>query len=761
MTKQVIRAIVRPLCSALLLASCIFPTAPFAAQAQSGGAGKVTIYRDEWGVPNVYSDTEEGGYFGLGYAQVEDGLELFALRILIARGTLAATVSPDELPPHLRKTYASADMFVENDYQVRLWNIRARSEESLARLNPQLLRNYSEFARGARRFLQDHKGKVPSWVPTDITAGDLVALGQWSLWSVYQAGVGLDDCRRGGIAPADARTAGNPLLSAPPATRGMSNEWAVMPARTATGGAILLTDPHGGIVSDFYEFRMHAGNLHAAGFVLGAIPVTARNARVGWGMTTGSPDVADCMRIDTTSPENTAYLYDGKSRPIMASTVEIPVKGQPSRRITVKYTDHNGVYSPVVREIPGVAFVVSTPYVDNLEGFHNAMYGMLRSRDVEEWRKSFSLGGVFPQNLLAADTRGDIMYVRAGLVPRRDPSRDWTLVQDGNSSESAWRGIHPGADLFSIKSPKAGFLQNNNVHPQLMSDPPFGELAGVPAYMIDDGRWPGDNARAAAGRKELAAIDRMDEKAAFGLALSTKLNEEGRWMQLVAAVLKPHIERASGSRLAFMKDLLAFDGVLDAASTSALKYIYFREELRRGMSNDEAIALARWFDSGTDIPPALKGRFIGALDMAYVRSLTMPRGLDRSYGDEFRLATGEGTSAPMSGGTIKPASGLPKECGMIERLCSSSLYLFHYSDPDKNGERLALAGSRMLRLDFYSSTGIRSFSVQNPGQSRNPGDPHADDQSRALLSKGRLKPIRFEWSDLKSHVSKKTVLDMD
>jgi acyl-homoserine lactone acylase PvdQ len=34
----------------------------------------VTIYRDNWGVPHIYAEREEDGFYGLGYAQAQDRL---------------------------------------------------------------------------------------------------------------------------------------------------------------------------------------------------------------------------------------------------------------------------------------------------------------------------------------------------------------------------------------------------------------------------------------------------------------------------------------------------------------------------------------------------------------------------------------------------------------------------------------------------------------------------------------------------------------
>src|SRR5690349_18702384 len=66
---------------------------PAAAEADSTslpvtpGAGEVTIYRDDWGVPHIYARREADGYFGLGYAQAQDqvGFILDVLSVLHSR----------------------------------------------------------------------------------------------------------------------------------------------------------------------------------------------------------------------------------------------------------------------------------------------------------------------------------------------------------------------------------------------------------------------------------------------------------------------------------------------------------------------------------------------------------------------------------------------------------------------------------------------------------------------------------------------------
>ncbi|MBI2952258.1 penicillin acylase family protein, partial [bacterium] len=46
----------------------------------------VTIYRDSYGVPHVYGDSEAAAAFGVGYAQAEDRLDALLLNYLKAEG---------------------------------------------------------------------------------------------------------------------------------------------------------------------------------------------------------------------------------------------------------------------------------------------------------------------------------------------------------------------------------------------------------------------------------------------------------------------------------------------------------------------------------------------------------------------------------------------------------------------------------------------------------------------------------------------------
>src|SRR5207302_4935560 len=91
--------------------------------ADDPAAEEVTVYRDEFGTPNIFARTEEGAVFGMGYAQAEDRLEEILKQYRRAEGTMAEVFGPEHL---------------KDDYRQRLWQHRAVAEASYDKQAPKI-----------------------------------------------------------------------------------------------------------------------------------------------------------------------------------------------------------------------------------------------------------------------------------------------------------------------------------------------------------------------------------------------------------------------------------------------------------------------------------------------------------------------------------------------------------------------------------------------------------------------------------------------
>ena len=173
-----------------LLAAC-------SAQDLKPEPGRVTVYRDTWGVPHIYGDTEEAGYYGLGYAQAEDGLQRVLGATFWAQGRSAELLGDAALP---------------NDIEFRRWRHYEEAKQGFARLSPQLQRNYRAFVAGIKRYMADHADQVPNWAP-DLTPETLVAVSRAGFWSFYNAQLGAEECTKGGAKLALGLDAASPTAA--------------------------------------------------------------------------------------------------------------------------------------------------------------------------------------------------------------------------------------------------------------------------------------------------------------------------------------------------------------------------------------------------------------------------------------------------------------------------------------------------------------------------------------------------------------------
>ena len=112
--------------SALLLAAVVAACAPQDAAAPDSEvaaweeqAERITIIRDDWGIPHVYGPTDADAVFGMVYAQAEDDYPRIERNYLFSLGRLSEAEGEAEIFTDLRMK-----LFVDPD------DLRARYDES-------------------------------------------------------------------------------------------------------------------------------------------------------------------------------------------------------------------------------------------------------------------------------------------------------------------------------------------------------------------------------------------------------------------------------------------------------------------------------------------------------------------------------------------------------------------------------------------------------------------------------------------------------
>ncbi len=687
-------------------------------------AGRIVVYRDTWGVPHIYAPTMEAGMYAMGFSQAEDRPEELLKNFLRALGQSACFDGPKA---------------IQSDMLSHLWDHYGTSKKYFERNRPEIRKQIRAFVKGINDFYATHPEDIPSWWgKRKVDEYMVVAFGRLFLysWSIGQA---LGDLQAGGIQPGfDEEPRG-------------SNQWAVSPKRSAEGVAILCIDPHLSWwgPSRFWEFRIHAGELHGSGFTLPGVPSIGlgHNADVAWAMTTGGPDTADIYELKLKEDDPTKYLYDGRWRTLKRREVMIEVKGAGPQKLTL-WSSHHG---PIVAMRKGKAYAARMAYTDEVQ-VSEAWHEFSTARDYRGAVKALSTRQLFPQNVMVADTSGNIYYQRTGRVPRRPSGYNWSRPVDGSTSATEWKGLHPASDHIQVLNPPQGYMQNCNIPPDVMMvDSPFSPEKTLPyIYGYSSGHT---NQRGARAVQLLHANSSVTIKEALSYAVDVHPYGVERWLEVLKQIDAKggDILRLNSNYTAGIKDILSWDGELRRDSTAALKYYYWRKQLIEDFGTETVSDAARRIDYylaalGEPAPEInLSYDELGSAGDSFASAMAKLKtdhgSFNATYGDTFRVGRDD-VSWPLAGGGGR---GL------------TTLRNISYGPERQDHTRWGRAGQTSTQIVVLSKP-IRSWTYVPIGQSDRANSAHYRDQAEKLFSQRKLKPSWWLPKDLARHIKSRTVL---
>lgn len=256
-----------------------------------------------------------------------------------------------------------------------------------------------------------------------------------------------------------------------------SNAWAISGERSATGEPILANDPHlaPSMPGIWHQMGLHCRKVDdecpfdVAGFTFSGMPgvVIGHNADIAWGVTTMYPDVTD-LYIEQIQGDR--YLHDGRWLPLVTREETFEVAGGESETVTVRETQHGPLLSDVddtlsdvgERAGGGSTYGVSLQWTALTPGrTMDAVFGIDKAHDWASFRKAARLFDVPSQNLVYADTEGNIGYQSPGQVPIRKRG-DGTWPVPGWDPSYGWKGFIPYEELPSVLNPAEGYIVTAN-----------------------------------------------------------------------------------------------------------------------------------------------------------------------------------------------------------------------------------------------------------------------------------------------------------
>ncbi|MFF7650439.1 penicillin acylase family protein [Streptomyces sp. NPDC007983] len=279
-----------------------------------------------------------------------------------------------------------------------------------------------------------------------------------------------------------------PALLGPNGSGIGSNSWVVSGKYTTTGKPLLANDPHLApqLPSVWYQMGLHCNQVSskcpfdAAGYTFSGMPgvVIGHNQDISWGMTNLGADVSDLYLEKVTA---THYLYDGKQVPFRSREETIKVAGGKNRTITVRSTNNGPIVSDRDDELTNVG--KSAPVgsgaddvaPDRGDGYAvalkwtalspsnsmDAVFGLNSARNFDDFRKAARDFAVPAQNLIYADTKGNIGYQAPGNIPVRNEG-DGRYPAPGWDSRYRWSKFIPQSALPWEYNPDRGYIVTAN-----------------------------------------------------------------------------------------------------------------------------------------------------------------------------------------------------------------------------------------------------------------------------------------------------------
>jgi len=482
----------------------------------SGLKAPVSIVRDRYGVPHIYARSVADAYFGLGFVHAQDRLWQMEMNRRIASGRLSEALGPAAL---------NADKFL------RTLGVRRVAEASLKYLNAQTRSQLDAYAAGVNAFLAQRSGPLPPEFlltgvkPEPWQSADSVAWIKMMAWDL--GGNWRKELLRMRLAkklsvaqineflppyPGDAplaiadyaalyRQLGQlnagklAALALPGLTEdGASNNWVVSGKRTASGKPLLANDPHLGLSAPaiWYFAHLSAPGFDVMGATLPGVPavVLGRNQHIAWGFTNTGPDVQD-LYIERIDGKGRVLAPQGWQKLTTRREV-IKVKGHADVTITVRASRHgpliSDVFKPAADALPqhfALAFEWTALRDDDV-----TMEAAGKLATARNWSEFLAAARDFDspeQNMVYADTEGNIGFIAPGRVPLRKPDNDLKgqAPAPGWEAKYDWDGFIPFDALPRSYNPASGSIvtANNKIVPD--DYPYYITSEWVPPYRAD------------------------------------------------------------------------------------------------------------------------------------------------------------------------------------------------------------------------------------------------------------------------------------
>jgi penicillin amidase len=529
-----------------------------------------------------------------------------------------------------------------------------------------------------------------------------------------------------------------------------SNNWVVSGRRTQSGRALMANDPHRQVGAPSLRYFVH---LNAPGWnVIGGgepmIPGVSigHNEHGAWGLTIFQTDGEDLYAYKTNPSAPSQYEYRGRWESMRSIHDTIRVKGEQPQVVVLRYTRHGPVvYEDTVRHL---AYAVRAAWLEPGGAPYMTSLRMDQATTWKEFRAACSFSNIPGENMIWADTAGNIGWQAVGIAPIRPHSSG--LVPVPGDGRFDWAGYLPILEKPHALNPSRGFIAtaNNNLTPD-----GFAHRDAIGWEWADDYR-----------ATRIAEV--LDASSHVSMPEMMRLQTD--YMSLPARALVPLLASLKSDDLATERarqTLLAWDHVLDKGSVGAGIYEAWYRALSASTTRFVVPASAQGFAEYVPMkvvqgwltsPGAdFGGNPVETRDSLLISSLGAAVGeLTRLYGADmstwswgrYHFALLEHPMSAAISATMKPRF----EAGPWPRGGDGNTV-------GSTGDGANQRSGATFRLIVEAGDWDGAMGTNAPGQSGNVDSPHYRDLFE-LWKDDRYFPVKFTRSAVEGVTESRTVL---
>lgn len=670
------------------------------------------ILWDTWGVPHIYAKNDESLFYAYGWAQTQNHGNLILQLYGQARGKGAE---------YWGEKYAQADRWVITN------GIHERAAEWYALQKPAMRKNLDAFALGVNEYAKKYPDKLSADAQRalPITAVDVIAHVQRVTHFVFlapQAQVAAAEKRQG--------------------DQNGSNAWAVGPSKSASGHALLLTNPHLPW-SDLYlyiEAQLVSPGVNTYGISRMGFPVLtmAFNATAGYSQTVNTNDGQDFYEL---TPAEGGYRWDGKVKAFETKERTLNIRQPDGTLKEEKMVIRHSIHGPVVSD-KGGKFIAMRVAGLGQSGIFEQYWDMARAKDLAAFEAAVSRLQIPMYTLMFADNKGNIFNLFNAEVPVR-PSGDWKYwsgVVRGDTSATLWTKTHPYKDLPKVRNPATGWLQNTNEPPWTATVPMVNHYKDFPAYMAPA---PSMSFRTQRSVRMLTESEKISLDTFIELKLSTR-------MELADRIVNDLITAAEANGSPEAKEIAAvlthWDHNTDNDSKGAFlfdrfvrKWVGGTEKLNTLGTSSPLFSTPWNLNDPINTPNGIadpKAALVALLEAAKEVKATYGR-LDIPWGEVFRFKIGE---------VEVPGNGGPGPMGVFRTMTLGA---------PSGGKYFPAHGDTYVAAIEFSKP-LKAKVLTSYGNATQPDSNHRNDQL-PLLSEKKMRPVWFTREEAEQHLAEKTV----